>query len=115
MAKLSEKAVTSASAITHFIVQTADGIRRLTKANLIGIFPAITSGNVEITPTANTAGSIDVTFDTGTFTGVPNVVLTPYATNLDYCSIGGVTKDGFKINYKRPSSSKFTVFWVAVR
>ena len=109
-----------------FRLSNADVAEREDIAKLVGItsggkvvlventfFPLVQTGNVKLTPSAaNAADSADVTFP-AEFPGIPNVVLTPYATNLEYCSIGGITSTGFKINFKRASTTVFSVFWMA--
>lgn len=109
-----------------FRLSDADVAEREDVAKLVGItsggkvvlaentfFPLVQTGNVKLTPSAaNAADSADVTFP-AEFPGVPNVVLTPYATNIEYCAIGGITSTGFKINFKRSSTTAFSVFWMA--
>lgn len=109
-----------------FRLSDADVAEREDVARLVGItsggkvvlvedtfFPLVQTGNVKLTPSAaNAADSADVTFPTE-FPGVPNVVLTPWATNLSYCVIGGITSTGFKINFKRSSAAQFSVYWIA--
>lgn len=119
MAKLSEKAVTSASAITHFFVQTADGIRRLSKANLLGMFRTIECGYVDIKTTKNSEqGTASVSLSD--FSGTPFVLLTAHSANptaIAGLSTTDLSSDGFKIVLNRPTSDDITtrIDWVAVR
>lgn len=118
MSKLTEKPATSASSVTNFITETANGLRKLSIAGLVGMFPKVQFGSVTITPSAaNTPTKAHITFPEP-FSNTPVVVVSPHTTvpgtSVTGCGAYGESADGCDIYLTRNNTTATVVRWVAV-
>lgn len=80
---------------------------------------AILSGQVQITPVANTMTTANVTFPTGYFTTAPMVVITANSSvmgsTVQAVAASAVTTTGFTAGIIRTNTTQTGIFWIAVQ